>query len=832
MTRSTQRSPRFLALAGLAAALALATGPATAAITWNVAGGGAWDTTTPNWTGDSTTFTDNGTVDVIFNNTAGGTITIAPNMSPASTTVSAVSGTYTFTGGPIDLGTLTKSGGGTLTLNGANTYSGGTSITGGEVILGNKNGFGTGTVTLAGGVNFKTSGFEGNSAGGALPNDLILSGGKVNVDVSFGAKDVWINTSVSGPGGFNVTGSNQRNPGLMLSGVKTFQGGVTLGSGGRVTVDNVGSLGTGTLRGENGTLRIAADLIAGVPNNVVIAQGANFNVLVDNGRSGTLSGIISDEGTGGNLVKNDPGTLTLIGSNTYRGATTVSAGTLNIGGAGRLGSGTYAGNIAIAGGASLTYNSSAAQNLTGTISGGGSLTMSGTGTLYLNPGGANIGATPNSFTGGATLSAGTLKVNSAANNGLGTGPFTISGGTIGVGGNNIHTLNNSAYYVNGSFAAVNNGGHTLRFSTGNVTLGASPTVTANSNFTVEVYGTIGDGGNNYGLTKDGAGTIRLNNEANTYTGQTVVMDGTLYAKKIDNVGVASSLGAPTGPNSVIDLHGGASLRAGRPASNVNTTDRVINLAGAGGTTEISILNENDTQLILNSALAATGTGAKTLALSVNAGLTQGDRSGMTINGAIPDVSDGSPLSLQITVQGSQQTKGVTLNGTNTYTGDTTVSSGGTNRSSAGLILGDDAGMRFVIGPSGVNNGIRGVGTNNLSDDPAVIAAGIGLIRNIVQLDGDFTFDLSGAGTDLGDSWNIVDVATLSEIYGSTFTVAGFTDIGSDQWEFINGPATYTFSESTGLLMVSAVVPEPSTFVLGLVGLTSLMFFLNRRRRKN
>jgi|GEM_PF-1346569 len=233
-------------------------------------------------------------------------------------------------------GGLTKADNGTLMLSGNNTYTGGTMVNQGTLILGNKNGFGTGTVTLAGGVNFRTSGFEGNGAyspgnqHGALPNDFVLSGGMVNVNVSFGAKDIWINTPVSGSGGFNVTGSNQRNPGLMLSGPKTFSGGVVLGSGGRVTIDNVASLGTGTLRAENGSLRMAADLQAGVPNNVVIAQGADFNVRVDNGRTARLSGVISDEGTGGNLVKTDTGTLQLAGKNTYRGNTTVDTGVLTL----------------------------------------------------------------------------------------------------------------------------------------------------------------------------------------------------------------------------------------------------------------------------------------------------------------------------------------------------------------------------------------------------------------------------------------------------------------------------------------------------------------------
>jgi hypothetical protein len=93
-----------------------------ATLNWAVPGSGQWDTASPNWTGDATIFVSDNTQNVIFDNTAGGTITIASGMSPVSTTVSAASGTYIFEGGPIATGSLIKGGAGTLTLTGANTY--------------------------------------------------------------------------------------------------------------------------------------------------------------------------------------------------------------------------------------------------------------------------------------------------------------------------------------------------------------------------------------------------------------------------------------------------------------------------------------------------------------------------------------------------------------------------------------------------------------------------------------------------------------------------------------------------------------------------------------
>jgi autotransporter-associated beta strand protein len=140
-----------------------------------------------------------------------------------------------------------------------------------------------------------------------------------------------------------------------------------------------------------------------------------------------------------------------------------------------------------------------------------------------------------------------------------------------------------------------------------------------------------------------------------------------------------------------------------------------------------------------------------------------------------------------------------LNAVNTYTGDTDVD-GGT------IDLGSSGGLRFEIGASGVNNKIFGDGT--------------------IDLDGVLTFDLSGAGTSLGDTWQIVDTSGgLTANYSAGFSVAGFSESGGI-WTL--GSGAYAFDESTGVLsVVGVVIPEPGTLVLLVMGGIGLIF----RRRK-
>jgi autotransporter-associated beta strand protein len=151
--------------------------------------------------------------------------------------------------------------------------------------------------------------------------------------------------------------------------------------------------------------------------------------------------------------------------------------------------------------------------------GGGTLSLSknGTGTLTLTG--------VNTYTGGLTLNAGTLNINSAAAVSGSTGALTINGGTIdNTSGAAITTTAAKPQNWNGDFTFT--GTNNLNFNGGVVTLGgfgANRTVTVNG-------GTLTEGsmtGFGYGLIKAGAGTLTLGTALSRITGNVSITGGKL-----------------------------------------------------------------------------------------------------------------------------------------------------------------------------------------------------------------------------------------------------------------------------------------------------------------
>ena len=119
---------------------------------------------------------------------------------------------------------------------------------------------------------------------------------------------------------------------------------------------------------------------------------------------------------------------------------------------------------------------------------------------------------------------------------------------------------------------------------------------------------------------------------------------------------------------------------------------------------------------------------------------------------------------------------------NTYKGNIILTA-----ASAALILDAGSNLDFAIGNNGVNNRVSG--------------SGIGTFN------GTFRFTFDPAAHQAGDSWTLVDPASMTVTYGPAFSIAGFSDAdGDNSWVSANG--YYRFSEATGIL--TCLGPKPDS----------------------
>ena len=190
------------------------------------------------------------------------------------------------------------------------------------------------------------------------------------------------------------------------------------------------------------------------------------------------------------------------------------------------------------------------------------LTKEGTGTwsvgnvdigmVYVK--GGNLIATGriNTYYQGVQLSGGTLHHNNAGAVGLGGsggGYIKFSGGSLdNTSGAAVTATSNTPLQWSGNltFIGTNGANSNLNLGTGAVTLGGSYTATVqHAATTLTIGGVISDGTSSFGLTKAGAGTLRLTG-LNTYNGDTTVSEGTLSITQKyldDNATVSVATGA-------------------------------------------------------------------------------------------------------------------------------------------------------------------------------------------------------------------------------------------------------------------------------------------------
>ncbi|CAN7265125.1 autotransporter-associated beta strand repeat-containing protein [Mesorhizobium sp. LjRoot246] len=385
------------------------------------------------------------------------------------------SNAFTFSPAISGGGTVAQNGTGTTALTGANTYSGGTTIAAGALRIGAGGALGTGKVTFTG------NGTLGADATATLTNKVAINDGVTATFGAAAGQTLTLSTPgfVIGNGSgirfgsatdtgtvvfapaqgtfigalftqtYEVVGGTLRGGNSALGSLLDAGASTTVDSGATLDLNGFNTrvntlLGSGTVATGGATLGLrgasnfagaitgtgALNLVGGATTlsgtntytgGTTINAGAALQ-LGNGGAGGTIVGNVVDKGLlafnrsdtytfagaisgTGAVAQNGTGTTILTGTSSYTGGTAINGGTLQLGNGGAGGS--IVGNVLDNG--LLAFNRSDVYTFAGAISGTGALAQNGTGTIILT--GASA------FTGGTTISAGTLQLGDTGNTG-------------------------------------------------------------------------------------------------------------------------------------------------------------------------------------------------------------------------------------------------------------------------------------------------------------------------------------------------------------------------------------------------------------------------------
>jgi hypothetical protein len=703
--------------------------------------------TSINNNGVSATLDLNGYSETLNNITGNGYITLGSLGTNYLTIWNSTS--QSFSGSISGMGNVVKSGAGTYTLSGSNSYIGTTNVAGGILSIVNSNGLGdsSSTATVQSGAQLNLS----NNVN--IANNLVLIGSGTNGNGALQAtgndtiNNVYVSATNSNTTQIGALGGNDylTITGL-ISGANLNIGNYT-GAYGTVELTNPTAATNPTYTGstnvfggilkldkasainENTSMNLLNNSIleyAGAVTNVIIANLNGSGSLNINSANLTVGSSYNSLFTGnlvgdGNVTKVGSGTLTLTGVSNFTGSTLISAGIMD------LASNATLGNITVASGATLELANSATSAQ--------SVTLNGYGMNNL----------------GALMSVGNSSLTSPVSIGAAT-TMNISTGTLTVNGNIDAALNSAAsgLTTQGAGSIIVNG------AIGAANPLSSLTTSSNAAATTTINGTgvstLGNQVYNNPLILSAPASQSTSNSGSSNSGTLTTPAPTVYTYNM-----VSSGGAVTA-NSTID--GGVDL-------NIFSTGLTTFNGAVGSNTALNSLTTNATSVGINGGIVKT-VGSQTynnpVSLNADAVLT------MTMDGTLTMMNG---------------INGTTTSNPNVSLSSLTLNGYGTNMNNFSL------GGGITLNNLNVNTGL---GNDNISINGAVSFNNVAINGGYVPGSPNSNNTLSLFTTNAVQNWNITSAngGNIGGVANNSFTFNNIENIAA-------GNYTNTFALSGGTL---------------------------------
>ncbi len=710
---------------------------------------------------------------------------------------------------------LTKTGPGTLTLSGANTFGAGKTFTLGAGTLNINTNAALGSATTTNQINGGTT--INNTSGAAIltvnanpltiNGDFTFAGGGTGTDhdLSFKAAATTLGTAAGTNRTITVTAANSTleikgvitngttanaltktgNGALTLSGASTFSGGVTLNAG-TLNINKAGVAGTSGPLGNGGPFTINGGTIDNTSGAAIstlnvnpITIGSNLAFSTSAGTSLnnlTLPGPVS-LGADRTITLNGAGALTLSGAltNTGDSARTLTVtnggaattfGSLTLGGYALTGAGSTAGRTnTINGNGNVTISGIVSDG----VSAGCSLTYSGSGALTLMQ--------TNTFTGNLNVLSGTVACGANMDGGLGGGTIRL-GDTVG---------NSSATLMGYSNGSVNNDyANPIRVVGGNSGLATISKTTGNGAGTANFMGLVTLENHDLTVSNDFGALLALQG------GITTSMSG------LRTISVSGSANVQLGANAGVITDGNGQIRF------VQNGSGILYFCGA---------NTFTGDVLINSGTVAqgVGSGGNSANFGTNNTIFIGAASG-SANATLDFWGNGGvTIANNITVRGggANALNAVVGNPFNTSTGLLTLNADLTVNyavvGSGGIIIGSTTNGTYLTGSKAItslNSGTNGTSYNALSGNNPGFTGNVTVGSGILKVNS--ATALSSANIVAIDSYSNPPTFNLN---GYNQTIAGLSDgpngggtvtnTGVAKTLTLGGNGAYSFSGSIG-----------------------------------